>query len=43
MGMKNVINFLDDIVIAGPMKKEHLETLEKVLKKLAGLTVKKEK
>jgi hypothetical protein len=45
MGMKNVINFLDDILITGPTKKEHLETLEKVLKKLdeAGLTVKKEK
>jgi hypothetical protein len=42
MGMKNVINFLDDILITGPTKKEHLETLEKVLKKLdeAGLTVK---
>jgi hypothetical protein len=45
MGMKNVIHFLDDILITSPTKKEHLETLEKVLKKLdeAGLTVKKEK
>lgn len=45
MGMDNVIVFMDDILITGKNKKDHLETLEKVIEKLkeAGLTVKKEK
>lgn len=45
MGMENVVNFVDDILITGPNRDEHLKTLEAVLKKLseAGLTAKKEK
>lgn len=45
MGMENVVNFVDDILITGPNREEHLKTLEAVLKKLseAGLTAKKDK
>ena len=44
-GMENVTNYLDDILVTGKTREEHLETLEKVLRKLedANLTVKKEK
>lgn len=45
MGIENVVNFLDDILVTGPNREEHMKTLEVVLTKLndAGLTVKKEK
>ena len=41
-GIDNCATYLDDIVVTGSTKKQHLETLEKVLGQLrnAGLTVK---
>ncbi|XP_028134201.2 uncharacterized protein K02A2.6-like [Diabrotica virgifera virgifera] len=44
-GMKNVTNFLDDIIVTGETAEEHMTNLREVLSKLekAGLTVCKEK